>query len=81
MGVGDGRVVRHMKKKSVVLGTGTVLCPCCGYALRVGATVRLQATREIGQMTVGEEPQPTLHEKLDGFGKALKREMEADRDG
>jgi len=70
-----------VKKKLVVLGATRVLCPCCGYALLVGATVRLEATRVIGQMTVGEEPQPTLHEKLDGFGKALKREMEADRDG
>ncbi len=35
------------KTKQVVLGNGKVLCPCCGYALVVGATVRLKATREM----------------------------------
>lgn len=37
------------KTKQVVLSNAKVLCPCCGYALIVGATVRLKATREIGQ--------------------------------
>ena len=55
-----------MKKKLVVLGATRVLCPCCGYSLLVGATVRLEATRVIGQMTVGEEPPPRAEADRDG---------------
>ncbi len=35
------------KTKQVVLSNAKVLCPCCGYALIVGATVRLKGTRII----------------------------------
>ena len=45
-----------MKAVKVALSDGSVLCPCCGYRLTVGATVRLKAHREIGQMTIGPEP-------------------------
>ena len=38
------------RTKQAVLSNTKVLCPCCGYALIVGATVRLKATRELGQM-------------------------------
>ena len=31
------------------------MCPMCGYALIVDATVRLNATREIGQMPIDYE--------------------------
>ena len=37
-----------MKTTKAVLSETQVCCPCCGYALRVGATVRIKATREIG---------------------------------
>ena len=40
------------KTKQLVLGNGRVLCPCCGYALIVGATVRLKATREMPQKSI-----------------------------
>jgi len=40
------------KTNKVILGNAVVLCPCCGYALRIGATVRLKATREIGQALI-----------------------------
>ncbi len=44
-----------MKTNKVALQDGKILCPCCGYGLRVGATVRLKATREIGQMPLYDE--------------------------
>jgi xanthine dehydrogenase iron-sulfur cluster and FAD-binding subunit A len=40
------------KTKQAVLSNTKVLCPCCGYALIVGATVRLKATRELPQKPV-----------------------------
>ena len=44
-----------MKTTKVVLSDGKVMCPCCGYGLRVGATIRLKATREIGQMPLVDD--------------------------
>lgn len=49
-----------MKKVQIALGDNSVLCPCCGYRLTVGATVRLKAHREIGQRTIGPEPEGVL---------------------
>ena len=64
-----------MKTKSVVLGQAMVLCPCCGYMLRIGATVRLKATREIGQMPLMNDDEEAL------VRSAVIKQEEADRDG
>jgi len=46
-----------MKDKKAVLYGKPVRCPACGTELAVGATVRLKATREIGQMQLND-PEP-----------------------
>ena len=49
----------------LVLDDGQVCCPCCGYALRVGATIRLRARRDISQMPV-DAPPATAEDDSDG---------------
>jgi len=44
-----------MKSVKAVLYGKMVRCPCCGYELDVGATVRLRARREIGQMPIVDD--------------------------
>ena len=63
-----------MKTNKLVLSDGQVLCPCCGYSLRVGATVRLKATREIGQMPLIDD------DEADAIARMLEKK-EAERHG
>lgn len=63
------------KTKQVVLSNAKVLCPCCGYALVVGATVRLKATRDIGQMPLMDDDEAGAVDQM------LARKEEAERHG
>ena len=59
---------QEMKQAKLVLTDGQVCCPCCGYALRVGATIRLKATREIGQMPLYDETKLEAIEEAERHG-------------
>jgi len=50
------------------------MCPCCGYALRIGATVRLKATRVIGQAALRSEPEEIWNDALARY--EMKEEAE-----
>ena len=63
-----------MKTTKAVLSETQVCCPCCGYALRIGATVRIKATREIG-------PQQMLDSDLVNAVSQLLAVEEAERHG
>jgi len=45
-----------MKSIKAVLYGKPIRCPACGTELRLGATVRLQTNREIGQDAITDYP-------------------------
>jgi len=54
---GSYQVGCKVKSVKAVLYGKPVKCPCCGYPLQLGATIRLKAEHELGQDKLTDYPE------------------------